>query len=75
MRENKYFQHAITTTGIPAPWVKVTADGRVINAQPMQLEAQPGNSWLRMPFPVLKTSSEAPERKPPESATFASRRY
>lgn len=61
MREDKYFQPAIVPVGIPAPWIKITGDGRVISSKPVQTEV--GFGWMRLPSNKPITS-EAEERKP-----------
>ena len=75
MREDKYFQHAITSTGIPAPWIKVTADRRVITPQ-AKTENQPDKSWLRLPFAIPANSRFSQEGKTQEpAATGVMQRY
>jgi hypothetical protein len=61
MREDKYFQPAIVPVGIPAPWVKITGDGRVITSKSVQTET--GFGWMRLPS-SQPDMSEAEERKP-----------
>lgn len=70
MREEKYFQPAIAPVGISAPWVKVTADGRLISAKPGQTET--GFGWMRLPS-SQPNAGEAEERKP--AATGFPQRY
>lgn len=65
MREDKYFQHAITSAGIPSPWIKVTADGRVITPQ-AKTENQPDRGWLRLPFAMPANSRFSQEGKTQE---------
>jgi len=59
MRENKYFQNAITYTTITAPWIKVTADGRVIAPQPESEKSTDFNNWLRLPYVLPANSRHA----------------
>lgn len=61
MREDKYFQPAIVPVGIPAPWVKITGDGRVISSKPVQTET--GFGWMRLPS-SQPNASEAEAHKP-----------
>lgn len=70
MREDKYFQPAIAPIGITAPWVKVTADGRVISAGPAQTEK--GFGWTRLPSGIANTG-EADGSKP--AAVSVPQRY
>lgn len=65
MRENKYFQHAITSGGISAPWVKVTADGRVIAPQ-IKTDNPSADNWLRLPFATPSNAKPAQEVKAAE---------
>lgn len=58
MRDEKYLHNALATGSVPAPWVKVTADGRVIPQLPIPVGAAPASSWQR--FPVQAKPGEAP---------------
>lgn len=61
IREDKYFQPAIVPAGIPAPWIKLTGDGRVIYSKPVQ--TTPGFGWMRL-LSSQPNANEAEERKP-----------
>ena len=58
MRDEKYLRDALATVGVPAPWVKVTADGRVIPQLPMPADAASASGWQR--FPAQAKPGEAP---------------
>lgn len=68
MRENKYFQHAITPAGIAVPWIKLTADGRVIAPQVKTDNPTAGGNWLRLPFAMPLNAKPAQDRKAAEPA-------
>lgn len=76
MRENKYVQHAITSTNSTPPWVKITADGRIIPALQMLSESGSDKNWTRMPFMKHKGDIASTEMKVPDtSVNVSSRRY
>lgn len=76
MRENKYVQHAITSASSTAPWVKVTADGRIIPTSQTLSETGSDKSWARMPYAKLKGERASTEKMGPDiSSTASSRRY
>jgi hypothetical protein len=78
MRDDKYFQYAITTTNMPAPWVMVTTDGRVYPAVATQIEANPASGWVRSRSDQDKNAAvETDGRKSPDKATVvvSPRRY
>jgi hypothetical protein len=73
MREEKYFQHAITPAGMTVPWIKVTGDGRVIAPQ---ARSETDNNWLRLPFLAPQNSRLMPEGRTQEPvASGAMQRY
>lgn len=70
MRDDQYFQYAITTRNAAVPWVMVTTDGRVYPAVAGQFEANSASGWVRT-WPDLdrNKAAEAVDRKSPEKAT------
>jgi hypothetical protein len=78
MRDDKYFQYAITTTNVAAPWVKVTTDGRVYPAVSTQIEVLHATGWLRSrTYQDKNKAVETDGRKSLDQATAAvwPRRY